>query len=95
MELDDFVVKAGKTFITIRTSDWRGDSTHKFTTDDVARYYATDARNISSGIRTLGTLNGDWRPVDELATYCLEYFKAVNAVGMRNAGKRFGLTAKF
>src|SRR3972149_4189554 len=34
---------------------------------DLIRYYHGDARNISSGCRTLGPIVGDWRPIDELA----------------------------
>lgn len=47
------------------------------TPKDVINYYAFEAQNLSSGIRTLGTINGDWRNIDELAKTCLSIYKVV------------------
>ena len=57
------------------------------TLDDVARYYADEARNQSSGCRTLAGLAGDWRDIDGLAHLALEWFKRFNVRGMRAAGR--------
>ena len=58
-EVPAYVRSAGKTYITIRISDWDGTRTLKITLKDVIAYYATQARNILSGIRTLAGHSGD------------------------------------
>jgi len=94
--MNEFVVKEGKTYLKIRVSNvFDTVSVQKFTISDVVEYFATQARNITSGCRVLGGLAGDWRPVDELAHYCLEYFKSVNIKELRRVSKQFGLTPKF
>ena len=65
------------------------------TLDDVAAYYATQARNLSSGCRTLASLTGDWRYVDQLASMALDWFKRVNVKGMRAAARQHGIQPKF
>lgn len=65
------------------------------TLDDVAEYYATQARNLSSGCRTLAGLTSDWRYVDQLVSLALGWFKRVNVKGMRAAGRRHGIEPKF
>lgn len=65
------------------------------TLDDVAAYYSTQARNLSSGCRTLSGLTGDWRYIDQLASMALDWFKRVNVKGMRAAGRRHGIEPKF
>lgn len=65
------------------------------TLDAVAVYYATQARNITSGCRTLAGMTGDWRYVDQLASMALEWFKRVNLKGMRAAARQHGITPKF
>lgn len=85
----------GKTFIDVEVvSDIFPQRTIRVRIDDVAKYYAEEARSMS-GCRTLAGMTGDWRPVDYIAQDCLEYFKQVNVVGMRKAGKKYGLTPKF
>jgi hypothetical protein len=94
--LGEFVIKAGKTFITVRVADVFGDETTvKITPANLAEFYATQANNLTSGIRTLAGLNGDWRPISQLADLALDWFKQVNIEGMRRAAKRVGLTPKF
>lgn len=63
--------------------------------DDVARYFAEEARNMSSGCRTLAGLHGDWRYIDGLARLALYWFKRVNVTGMRAAGRRHGIHPRF
>ena len=53
------------------------DDKHRVTPKDVADYFAFQAQNMSSGIRTLGTISGDWRCIDELAKQCLSIYKVV------------------
>ena len=43
----------------------------EITIRDVVIYYARDAKDINSGCRTLARINGDWRPIDQLAQECL------------------------
>jgi len=49
----------------------------RVTIEDVIYYYSHDARNISSGCRSLGSITGDWRPIDHLASTCLEIYKVL------------------
>jgi hypothetical protein len=94
--LDEFVVRAGKSFLVIRASNVFDDQQIvKITLDDLAEFYSTQANNLSSGIRTLAGLTGDWRPISELADLALEWFKAVNVDGMRRATRKIGLEPRF
>ena len=94
-EVPGYLRKVTKTEIVMGVDTWRGAEEYTFTIDDVAKYYAFEANNISSGCRTLGTFTGDWRPVDRIAEECLEIFKCVNLEGMRRAGRKLGLEPKF
>jgi hypothetical protein len=94
LEYPEWVKKAGKTYITIAVDDWRGSRNLKVTIDDLCRYYSKDARDIMSGCRTLAGHTSDWRPIDELAKFCLEYFKKVNIETLRRVGARYGMTLK-
>jgi hypothetical protein len=94
--LGDFVERAGKSFLTVRTTDVFGEPISlKITLDDLAEFYATQANNLSSGIRTLAGLHGDWRPISELADVALSWFKSVNVEGMRRAARKVGLEPRF
>ena len=74
-QLGGFVERAGKSFLTVRTTTVFGEPTSlKITLDDVAEFYATQACNLGSGIRTLAGLHGDWRPISELADLALDWF---------------------
>ena len=91
-----FVQRAGKTFLVVRCGDVFGDErTVRVTPDDVAEFFATQARNLASGCRTLAGLTGDWRSVSELAQACLDWFKCVNVVGMRRAARSRHLIPRF
>jgi hypothetical protein len=95
-ELGPFVRKAHKTKLVVRCQNIFEDEIDlSISLDDVAEYYATQARNLSSGCRTLAGLTGDWRYVDQLASMALEWFKRVNVVGMRAAGRRHGIEPRF
>ena len=74
---------------------WQGQGEHTITIKGVAEYYAYWANNIVSGCRQLGTITGDWRPVDRIAKECLEIFKCVNLEGMRRESRKLGLVPKF
>ena len=86
----------GKTFIDINLAeDWQGPArTKRIRIEDVARYYAHEARSMS-GCRTIAGITGDWRQIDYIASDCLDHFKAVNIEGMRKAGRAFGLEPRF
>jgi hypothetical protein len=95
-ELGEFVEQAGKSFLTVRTTNVFGEPVSlKITLADVAEFYRTQARNLGSGIRTLAGLHGDWRPISELADLALSWFKSVNVVGMRQAARKVGLEPRF
>lgn len=94
-DIPGYVLKAGKSFLVIRISDWRGDQNLKITIKDVAKYYATQANNIISGCRELAGYISDWRPIHYLAQECLEWFKHVNIDQLRREGRKQGLTPKF
>ena len=94
--LGNFVQRAGKSFLVVKASNIFGEPTSiKITPTNLAEFYATQANNLSSGIRTLAGLHGDWRPISELANLALDWFKNVNVEGMRQATRRAGLTPKF
>ena len=94
--LGEFVDRAGKSFLTIRTTNVFGEpTTIKITLDDLAEFYATQANNLGSGIRTLAGLHGDWRPISNLADLALDWFKSVNIEGMRRAARKVGLEPRF
>lgn len=92
----DFVRRAGKTFLVVRCGDGFGGSRSiRVTPDDVAAFFATQARNLASGCRTLAGLTGDWRSISDLAQAALDWFKSVNVTGMRRAARRRGLIPRF
>jgi hypothetical protein len=94
--LGDFVQRAGKNFLVVKVSDVFGDPTDiRITPTNLADFYATQANNLSSGIRTLAGLYSDWRPISQLANLALDWFKEVNVEGIRRAARRVGLTPKF
>jgi len=95
-QLGPFVRNAHKTKLVVRCQNvFEEELDLTISLDDVAEYYATQARNLSSGCRTLAGLTGDWRYVDKLASMALEWFKRVNVVGMRAAGRRHGIEPRF
>jgi hypothetical protein len=95
-QLGPFVRKANKTNLVVRCQNvFENEVNLTISLDDVAEYYATEARNLSSGCRTLAGLTGDWRYIDQLASMSLEWFKRVNVRGMRAAGRRHGIEPKF
>ena len=91
-EVPTYVKGAGKTYITIRVSAWDGTRTLKITLKDVINYYATQARNIVSGIRTLAGYSGDWRPIDNLAQEALQWFKYINRPTLARESEKRGMT---
>jgi len=94
--LGEFVERAGKSFLTVRTTDFFGESVSlKITLSDVAEFYLTQARNLGSGIRTLAGLHGDWRGISALADHALDWFREVNIEGMRRAARKVGLEPRF
>jgi hypothetical protein len=94
--LGDFVLRAGKSFLVVRTTDlFQQETTVRITPENLAEFYATQARNLLSGCRTLAGLTGDWRPISGLADTALSWFKRVNIEGMRLAARKMGLTPRF
>jgi len=94
--LGDFVQRAGKSLLVIKAANVFGEpQTVRITPDNLAEFYATQANNLVSGMRTLAGLTGDWRPVSQLADLALAWFKRVNIEGMRRAARRAGLRPRF
>jgi len=95
-EIHNYVRGATKNSIVIHGgSDWEGFKDSTITIDDVIQYYSHDARNLLSGCRSLGSITGDWRPIDALAHECLEWFKVVNVEVLRRKSEKAGMTPKF
>ena len=84
-------VKNRNTIIVNAGADWEGYKNHTITPGDVVCYYSGDARNISSGCRSLGAITGDWRNINELAGECLYIFKIINKEALRREGKKCGM----
>ena len=61
---------------------------------DVVQYYATEARNITSGCRTLAGFTSDWRGVDGMAKTSLEVFKVLNREALEREGEKHGMTLR-
>lgn len=91
----EWVIETTKDHIIIQISEWDGEKQITVTPKDVAEYYATQANNMSSGCRTLAGHAGDWRPIDHLARFCLNYFKHIDIETMRKVSIERGLTPKF
>jgi len=67
-KLPDFILEVGDSYAVVRVgSDWDGVRDAKITRDDLDAYFVGDAHDLSSGIRRLGPVVGDWRPIDALA----------------------------
>ena len=79
----EYILEAGKRFIKIRVSDWRGEQDLRITLKDVVDYYYHWADNITSGCRVIAGYAGDWRPVDRLVKECLEWFKFINIEALK------------
>lgn len=96
-EIPDYVVGANKNSITINAASVLEDEAtpRKITMDDVADYYVNYGGFNMSTVRTLGTITGDHRPINNLASECMEWFKHVNIDGFKRACKKKGLTPKF
>ena len=95
-QLGQFIERASTRRLVVRCQDvFEQETSLTITLDDVASYYATEARNLTSGCRTLAGLSGDWRYVDQLARLALDWFKKVNVKGMRAAGRRYGIEPRF
>lgn len=95
-DLGSFVEQADQMTLVITCNNaFDEQESLTITPDDVAKYYATEARNLTSGCRTLAGMTGDWRPIDELASLALEWFKQVNIKMMREAALRLGLVPKW
>ena len=95
VDLPEWVIDSEENSITIAIGDFDDSQSNlKVTIEDVCRYFAQEARSMS-GIRTLAGHSGDWRPIDELAQFCLDYFKGTNIAELRKISRKFGLIPKF
>jgi len=89
-----YILNAGAEHITIIIQDVFGEAEElRVTPNDVIRYYAVEAHGMS-GCRSLAGHIGDWRPIDHLASMCLEWFKRVNRAALDTEGAEYGMTLK-
>ena len=92
-DIPAYVRGGGKTYLNIKTSDYLDQpKTLKITLKSVIEYYKTQARNITSGMRTLAGHSGDWRNIDQLAKEALEYFKTVNIDTLKREAQKNGMS---
>jgi hypothetical protein len=66
----------------------------KISVEDVIRYYAYEAGNLSSGCRTIAGLSGDWRPIDALAKQCLEIYKVLKKNELKKTAHKYNMELK-
>lgn len=52
----------------VTAPSWEGMFMHRITRKDVDEYYREQAGNILSGLRTIGSIVGDWRMIDNIAS---------------------------
>ncbi len=90
----EYVLEAGKNYIKVRVSDWRGEQDLRITPKDVVDYYHNWAGNIISGCRVIAGWAGDWRPIDILARESLGWFRFVNSEALRGEGRKHGIILK-
>lgn len=95
IDLPAGITLVNKSKVKIKIDDWQGAKTHTISIEDLVLYYKVEARNITNGCRRLGTIVGDWRPVDYIAKDLLEIFKVVNIEKLRKVALVNGMTPKF
>jgi hypothetical protein len=84
-----FIISGTKKSLTLNVRDCFGSNKkQKVNIYDVLKYYAYEAGNLLSGMRTLAGIAGDWRNVDNLANICLSYFKQVNPESLKSECKK-------
>ena len=84
-EIPDYIIQYGKSSLSVMANGKRNVIKAK----DVAHYFAYEA-NSRSGMRTLGTISGDYRYIDDLADIAMEYFKLVNIFQLKRYFKELG-----
>ena len=96
-DVPEYLTIKNKNKIIIKAEEWEGAGVKdiEITPEDVIRYYDTQARNITSGIRTLAGFSTDWRMVDNMAKESLEIFKVMNPEKLRTLARKHDMTAKF
>jgi len=94
-EIPEYFKRICKEYLVVLVDDYPGSNEQKITIEDVVKYYATQATNITSGCRTISTFSGDWRNIDYLAKECLEIFKVINMETLRRISKKWRLTPRF
>jgi hypothetical protein len=94
-ELEEQFSNMGLSFrgYTIYVTLWKDDK-HRVTPKDVIEYYAYEARNLSSGCRTLAGIIGDWRPIDALAKQCLNIYKVLKRPELQKEARKHGMELK-
>jgi hypothetical protein len=91
-EIDDTItVKNHMVYVKV------DNGTKKVKMQDVIDYYCRygGTRGFSASYRTLGTISGDWRPIDNIAKDCLDMYQVINIKKLRRLAKKAGLTPNF
>lgn len=94
--IPDYINNIGKTWVSINIEDPLGEyKLVRIHISDIMDYYKNQAPNISSGMRSIAGVYGDWRMIDNLAREIHELFKCINIKECRKEAKRHGLTPKY
>src|SRR3972149_11517167 len=92
--LEEYLWEMGISFRSYTVYVNTGKKRQRVSVDDIVRYYAFEAQNLSSGIRTLGTINGDWQRIDNLAKICLLIYKVLKRDELQKMAHKFGMELK-
>jgi hypothetical protein len=68
-----------KNTLKIKTSDWQGQHEHTITRQDFYNYIRCESGSMS-GLRSLGSVDGDWRMIDSIAQDVAGVFKKIDEV---------------
>jgi len=88
------LVKNSRTLV-ITVDSWQRLGEYEVTVEDVVEYFAFKSGNILSGMRSLGSIVGDWRQIDCLAQFCHEVFKLTAIKGLKKLSRTYGLNPKY
>ena len=86
----DYFIRSDKDSVTVRILDVNNKQEDKIVTiKDTINYLNTYYYDYQSTIRILGSILGNHKIMDILATGCYEYFKLVNMSELREVAKQY------
>ena len=81
-DLPEYIKILSPKVIKVRCSNWESSEWYVFTPEDIKRYYQGEVNSLS-GLRTLGSLSGDWRPINNLAENLKELFIELGSLKLK------------